>query len=135
MVETSIVYEGNLHTRATHGPSGAVLVTDAPKDNQGLGEFFSPTDLVGTALGTCVLTIMGIYARRHNLDLTGATAVVAKEMVVDPVRRIGKLTINMKLPKSIPVEHRKGIEACAGTCPVSASLRPEVQKVFVYEYV
>ncbi len=135
MVETSIVYEGNLHTRATHGPSGAVLVTDAPKDNQGLGEFFSPTDLVGTALGTCVLTIMGIYARRHNVDLTGATAVVSKEMVVDPVRRIGTLTINMKLPKSIPAEHRKGFEACAATCPVSASLRPEVQKVFTYEYV
>lgn len=135
MVETSIVYEGNLHTRATHGPSGAVLVTDAPKDNQGLGEFFSPTDLVGTALGTCVLTIMGIYARRHNVDLTGATAVVSKEMVVDPVRRIGTLTIVMKLPKSIPAEHRKGIEACAATCPVSASLRDEVKKVFTYEYV
>lgn len=134
MVETTVVYEGNLHCRATHGPSGAQLLTDAPKDNNGLGEYFSPTDLVGTAIGTCIFTIMGIYAKRHNINLTGAKAIVLKDMVTSPIRRIGKLTVNMTLPKSIPEEHRKPLEACAGSCPVSASLRDDVEKVFTYTY-
>jgi putative redox protein len=134
MVETTVVYEGDLHCRAKHGPSGAEMVTDAPLDNQGKGEAFSPTDLLGTAIGTCVLTIMGIYARRHSLALEGARAVVLKEMVTLPVRRIGKLTVAMTLPASIPAEHRKALEACAASCPVSASLRDDVEKVFTYTY-
>src|SRR5213593_3910341 len=81
MVAMDVVYEGKLRCRVTHEPSGSRIATDAPKDNQGLGEAFSPTDLVGAALGSCMLTIMGIYARRHSLDLSGTTAHVTKDMV------------------------------------------------------
>ena len=90
MVTVEILYEGELHCRATHGPSQDVIPTDAPLDNQGRGEAFSPTDLVGTAMGTCILTIMGIAARERGLDMEGATASVVKHMVADPVRRIGR---------------------------------------------
>ena len=92
MVEINVVYEGKLRCKSTHGPSGAVLLTDAPVDNHGQGASFSPTDLVATALGTCMLTVMGIAAERENLDLTGTTVRVVKEMATQPVRRIGKLT-------------------------------------------
>src|SRR3954451_16658330 len=81
MVEIKAVYEGQLHCTATHGPSGMTLTTDAPKDNMGKGESFSPTDLVATALATCVVTTMGIVAQRHNLDITGTTVRVEKHMI------------------------------------------------------
>src|SRR6476661_6155928 len=95
MVEIKSVYEGQLHCNATHGPSGAVLATDAPKDNMGKGEAFSPTDLVATALGTCMLTTMGIVAQRNNIDITGARVRVTKEMVSQPTRRIGKIGVEI----------------------------------------
>jgi putative redox protein len=98
MVEIRIEYEGGLRCRAAHGPSGAILLTDAPVDNMGKGEAFSPTDLVATALGTCMMTIMGIAADRMGLDLRGATATVTKEMVTSPLRRIGKLAVTIKVP-------------------------------------
>jgi putative redox protein len=135
MVEMNVVYEGQLHCSAKHGPSGNVISTDAPKDNQGRGEAFSPTDLVGAAMGTCMLTIMGIYAARHNLDITGTTAHVAKEMVTAPVRRIGKLTVTMKVSKPVPQDQRDAMEKAALTCPVFASLHPDVQKVVTFSYV
>src|SRR5437764_11814466 len=106
MVQIEIEYHGNLRTQATHEPSGSTLLTDAPKDNQGNGEAFSPTDLVATALGTCMLTTMGIAARRLNVDMTGATARVLKEMVATPLRRIGKLTVEIHMPARIAPEHR-----------------------------
>ena len=84
MVEVQIEYEGNLRCRAKHVDSGAMLLTDVPKDNMGNGESFSPTDLVATALGTCMLTTMGIVAQRHQIDLSGSCAVVVKEMVTAP---------------------------------------------------
>src|ERR1035437_1065798 len=94
-VEIDVVYEGQLHCQASHGPSGASLATDAPLDNGGKGDAFSPTDLVAAALGTCVLTIMGLVAQRHSLDLSGAKVHVVKDMVGpkegSPVRRIGSL--------------------------------------------
>src|SRR5258708_6707020 len=86
MVEVNITYEGDLHCSAVHGPSQARLMTDAPKDNMGKGDAFSPTDLVGTALGTCMLTLIGITGKRHNLDVAGATARVTKEMSATPPR-------------------------------------------------
>src|SRR5215213_4203972 len=98
MVEITVAYEGQLRCVATHAPSKNTLLTDAPLDNMGKGESFSPTDLVATALATCVLTTMGIVAQRHNLDMSGATARVTKEMVTTPLRRIGRLALHVHVP-------------------------------------
>src|SRR6185503_15174463 len=102
-----MVYEGGLHCRLTHGPSGATLPTDAPKDNMGKGEAFSPTDLVATALGTCMLTTMGIVAQRHNIDMSGARVRVTKEMVTQPTRRIGRLGVEIVMPRAVGEEDRQ----------------------------
>ena len=91
MVTITVNYEGNLRCKATHGPSGTTLITDAPTDNHGKGESFSPTDLVATALPACVLTIMGIAAQKHGLNLEGMSAVTTKEMSAAPPRRIARL--------------------------------------------
>lgn len=126
MVEMRAEYKGQLSCTVTHGPSSCELITDAPRDNNGLGRSFSPTDLVGAALGSCILTIMGIYAQRHNINLTGATAQVFKEMAAAPVRRIAKLTLKITLPASVPEEHRAPMERAGHACPVSASLHAEL---------
>lgn len=127
MVKIQIAYEGDLRCRATHGPSGVQLNTDAPVDNQGRGESFSPTDLVATALGACMLTIMGIVARRHAWDLSGATVEVTKGMVSAPIRRIGSLEVVIRVPAELDEAARKTLENAAYTCPVHKSLHPEIQ--------
>jgi putative redox protein len=127
MVSIQIEYQGDLHCKATHGPSGAELNTDAPKDNQGRGESFSPTDLVATALGSCMLTIMGIAARTQNIDISGATAAVEKEMTATPPRRIQRLAVRIRIPHSLSPENREKLERAAHTCPVHRSLHPDVQ--------
>ena len=126
-VRIDLGFQGELRCSATHGPSHTQLLTDAPVDNHGRGESFSPTDLVATALGSCMLTTMAIYAERHALDLRGATATVEKEMVADPQRRIGKLTTALTLP--LPADHpqRAALERAALTCPVHRSLREDVE--------
>lgn len=134
MVEIEVVYTGDLHAQARHGPSGASLVTDAPKDNEGRGESFSPTDLVATALGTCMLTIMGIVARRHQWKLEGARAHVEKHMATAPVRRIGRLPITIKMPAGLAKDARAALERAAYTCPVHASLHPDVDKPVTFVY-
>jgi putative redox protein len=134
MVEMNVVYEGQLRCKATHGPSQNSIATDAPKDNQGRGEAFSPTDLVGAALGSCMLTIMGIYAQRHNLDLGGSTVRVGKEMVTAPVRRIGKLTLNFSIKGASTPEHRRALENSALACPVHKSIHPDVQIDATFNY-
>ena len=101
VVKMHLVYEGNLRCRLTHGPSGSEILTDAPVDNMGKGEAFSPTDLLAAALGSCMLTVMGIAAGRNNVDLTGTTVQVEKEMVATPVRRIGKITVVFKMATGI----------------------------------
>src|SRR5687767_7474581 len=126
MVEITATYEGQLHCTATHGPSGATLPTDAPKDNMGKGESFSPTDLVATALGTCMLTTMGIVAGRHGWSMQGATATVVKEMVADPERRIGRLRVKLELPVALEAKAREALERAAHQCPVHRSLAPNV---------
>ena len=126
-VRIEVQYEGELHTTARHGPSGAVLETDAPKDNEGKGESFSPTDLLATALGTCMLTVMGILARRKGWDMKGARVSVDKDMVADPVRRIGQLGLRFEMPEGIPEDARKPLERAAHTCPVHQSLHPDVK--------
>jgi len=127
MVQINIAYQGQLRCEAVHGPSGTKLSTDAPKDNHGKGESFSPTDLVATALGTCMLTIMGIVAQRHNLSLDGATVTVAKEMAAAPTRRIGRLAVEIHVPGTFDDEQRKLLENAARTCPVHKSLHPEIE--------
>lgn len=126
MVNISIAYTGGLHCRAQHGPSGAVLETDAPVDNHGMGESFSPTDLAATALGTCMATIMGIYAKRQGIDLEGMRLEVSKEMTQSAPRRIARLTTTFWMPPGLARD--PALEQAALTCPVHQSLHPEVEK-------
>lgn len=127
MVTIQFEYQGDLHCKAVHGPSGAELTTDAPKDNQGRGETFSPTDLVATALGTCMLTVMGIMARTLNLDIVGTTATVEKQMTTAPPRRIESLTVRIHVPQPLSADDRQKLERAAHTCPVHKSLHPDIQ--------
>jgi len=128
MVAIELEYQGDLHCRAVHGPSGTELATDAPVDNQGRGESFSPTDLVATALGSCILTILGIQARTLNLDITGTTATVEKEMTTAAPRRIQRLAVKIRVPSTPSPEIRQRLENAAHTCPVHRSLHPDVEK-------
>lgn len=125
MVTITATYEGDLCCTAVHGPSAAELQTDAPKDNEGLGRFFSPTDLVATALGTCILTTMGIVARRHGIALQGASIKVEKHMQSNP-RRIARLPVELRVPGTFTPEQKKLLETTAHTCPVHKSLHPEI---------
>lgn len=134
MVEINIAYEGGLRCRAQHGPSDTELVTDAPVDNHGKGESFSPTDLVATALGTCVATIMGILAERHDIDLTGMQITVEKEMVAEPVRRIGRLPVTVRVPGQVSDADRKRLENGARTCPVHKSIHPDIDAPITFIY-
>jgi len=126
VVTLASVYEGGLRCRATHGPSGTTLVTDAPVDNHGKGESFSPTDLVATALGACMMTIMGIVAERHGINLTGATVETVKEMTKEPPRRIASLRTRITIPLPPDHPHRTALEQAAHTCPVHKSLHPDI---------
>ncbi len=137
-VEIDLVYEGQLRCRATHGPSRTQLVTDAPVDNHGKGESFSPTDLVATALGACMATIMGIVADRNKLDIAGTRVHVVKEMIQDPARRIGTLRVTIRVPADksarLSAEDRKKLEAAALHCPVHKSLHPDIQTPIEFSY-
>lgn len=125
MVTITARYEGDLCCTAVHGPSGASLQTDAPRDNEGLGRYFSPTDLVATALGTCILTTMGIVARRHGIALQGATVTVEKHMQSSP-RRIARLPAEVRVPGVFSAEQRRLLENAAHTCPVHRSLHQDL---------
>lgn len=127
MTKIKMIYEGDLQVRALHAPSSTQLVTDAPVDNHGKGRSFSPTDLVATALGSCMATIMGIVAERDKIDLKGMTIEVEKEMAAHPKRRIGKLTVKINGPEQVSEDARKKLIKAAEACPVKASLDPHVQ--------
>ncbi len=129
MVEIDLRYEGDLHTSAVHGPSGAMLQTDAPKDNMGKGEAFSPTDLLATSLGACMLTIMGILAKREQISLEGTTVKVTKEMTPTPPRRVARLTVTFSVPVPVTDIQKQKLINAAHTCPVHRSLHPDVQIV------
>ena len=135
-VEIDITYDGDLHCEAVHGPSRQTLRTDAPVDNGGKGEAFSPTDLLATALGTCLVTVMGLVARRLGLDLTGTRVHVVKEMAAEGVRRVGRLGVTITLPAGgvLSPADRARLEHAANTCPVKQSLHPDmvVDLGFVY---
>ena len=134
MVEIKIKYEGQLHCSATHGPSGTVLTTDAPKDNMGKGESFSPTDLVATALGTCIVTTMGIVAQRNNLDISGTTVRVEKHMTTTPPRRIAEMPVEIHVPHALSEADRARLESAAHKCPVHASLHPDVKAPIIFKW-
>ena len=133
-VEIAITYDGSLRCKAVHGPSEQTLQTDAPVDNMGRGEFFSPTDLVATALGTCMATTMAIVAQREGLDLTGTKVSVVKEMVAQPTRRIGQLTTRISVPTQLTPEQKQKLERAAHHCPVHKSLHPDVKLPIEFEW-
>lgn len=137
MVEVSLSYEGNLRCLSTHGPSGAQLPTDAPKDNMGQGEAFSPTDLTATSLGACMLTTMAIAVIKKSLDvdLTGARAIVRKHMTAEPPRRIAKVEVELELPVAETHAARPALEDAALNCPVALSLHPDVEKAVTFRWV
>lgn len=131
MATAHVTYLGNLRTENKHLKSGNSYFTDAPTDNQGKGEAFSPTDTVATGLANCMLTIMGIKANSMDIDLTGATAEVTKTMTAEP-RRISKIEINFAMPSGIDAKSQKILEHTGNNCPVHHSLHPEIQKVITF---
>jgi putative redox protein len=133
-VTLDVVYEGDLECTLTHGPSGDRMKTDAPADNRGRGAHFSPTDLVGAAMGSCMLTVMGIAARDRGWDMKGATARVAKEMGMQPRRHIARLTVDIALPAALDQNARQVLERIALTCPVHASLGSLTEVVVNFKY-
>lgn len=125
---SKIIYTGNLRTEATHLKSGNTIITDAPTDNNGKGEAFSPTDLVATALGSCMLTIMGIKAQNSNIDMVGAEVDVTKIMSSDP-RRISKIIATIHMPDKTYMDHEKKVlEKAAMHCPVFNSLSTDLEE-------
>jgi putative redox protein len=134
MVEIRIGYDGELRCTAAHGPSDARLCTDAPVDNHGRGESFSPTDLLATALGTCMVTVMGITARTRGWDLAGTRARVVKRMVADPARRVGGLAVSIEVPADPGAEARRVLEETARGCPVARSLAAELETTVAFRW-
>lgn len=130
MVRIDTVYEGDLRCRAVHGPSARALETDAPLDNLGRGESFSPTDLLATGLITCMATTMGILANQRGWDITGMTLSVEKIMSADPPRRVARLETRLSVPEEraalLDADARKELEHAAYTCPVRVSISPAI---------
>lgn len=127
MVEIHIDYKEQLHCEAKHGPSGTLLDTDAPVDNQGRGESFSPTDLIATALGTCMATIMGIAARNKEISLAGMRLKIGKEMSSDLPRRIIALPVEIWMPVVEDDPAREFLKNAALSCPVNESIHPDIE--------
>jgi len=134
MVQIDIVYQGGLRCEAVHGPSGTKLVTDAPVDNQGKGESFSPTDLVATGLGVCIPTIMAMVAEREKIDLTGMRIMVQKEMSAEPPRRIARLAVRIQMPQGLTDLQKTKLERAALTCPVHQTLHGNVEMPIEFVY-
>jgi putative redox protein len=136
MVPISIAYHGQLRCNAVHDPSGMRFVTDAPKDNFGMGESFSPTDLVATALGSCMITTMGIFAQKEKMALVldGTHLAVEKHMSTDAPRRISKIVVRFSFPAGIPQRYRSRLQEIGDTCPVAKSLHPDIKLDIIYNY-
>ena len=131
---SKVTYKGGLRTTCLHLRSGNEFITDAPVDNNGKGEAFSPTDTVATGLASCMMTMMGIKARDLEVDLEGSTAEVTKHMAANP-RRIAKIEVKLELPEAVSEKHRKILTHTANTCPVHYSLHPDVEKVIEFHWV
>ena len=134
MIKCKMTYVGGLHCELEHGPSGARVSTDAPVDNHGKGESFSPTDLMCSAMAACMATIMGIYAEKENLDLTGTSIEVGKVMSANP-RRIARIetTINVTLPEENP--HKAALSECVLGSPAMLSLHPEIEVPITWNWI
>jgi uncharacterized OsmC-like protein len=130
-----IIYTGNLHTEAKHMQSGTVIATDAPKDNEGNGEAFSPTDLLATSLATCILTTMAILAKRDSIsrNIDQAKAEVVKVMQANP-RKVAEVHVKITFPKNYEEKERKILELAAHTCPVAKSLHPDLKQIIEFIY-
>lgn len=128
-----VTYLGNLRTQNLHLRSGNTYITDAPTDNNGKGEAFSPTDTVATGLANCMMTVMGIKANEMNVNMKGTTAEVTKVMAADP-RRIAKIEIIFQFPVGIDAKSQKILEHTARTCPVHFSLHPAIEKVVSFNF-
>jgi uncharacterized OsmC-like protein len=126
-------YVGNLNVTLRHGPSGREIHTAAPVDNHGDGSSFSPTDLMAAALGSCMLTVMGIIAEREGMDFSGAGFALEKHMRSDP-RRIDVIPIRITMPKALSAEQRARLERAALGCPVLVSMLPEIRKEVEFVY-
>lgn len=133
MATLQTIYLGDLRTEITHLQSGGKVITDAPTDNNGKGEYISPTDMVAGALGSCMLTIMGMTAERLGLDLKGTRLEITKVMAADP-RRIGEIKIDFHLPFTCDEKSRKILERAADTCPVAKSLHPDLKQNITFYY-
>lgn len=134
MKTSKIVYRGNLRTEAVHLKSGNTIITDAPMDNHGKGEAFSPTDLLSTSLGCCMLTIMGIVAKRNDINIDGTTIEITKKMEENP-RRVGEIVVEFTMPKKNYSEKEKNLlEHAAHTCPVAKSLSSELKQTVIFNY-
>ena len=129
-----IKYQGDLRTTATHLDSGSEISTDAPKDNHGLGETFSPTDMICSALASCILTIMAIAVEKNDIDIKNTKAIVKKTMGNNP-RRIVKIEINLTFPKEYDSKTRTILEKAANNCPVHHSLSEKVEKDISFTYI
>lgn len=125
MVKVIATYTGEKHCQVLHEPSQSMIETDAPKDNQGRGEKFSPTDLIATSLATCVLTTIAMFVERDGIDIKNSKISVEKEMTANP-RRIASLKTILHLPKTIPTDYRSRIEQTANNCPVKKSIHPDI---------
>jgi putative redox protein len=134
MVEIDLTYDGALRCTARHGPSGTQILTDAPTDNLGKGESFSPTDLLATALGTCILTTMAIVAQRIGVELKGTKAHVTKEMITQPTRRIGRITVMIDIPVRATDEQRQRLESAGAHCPVHKTLSHDLEILTEYRW-
>jgi len=133
-VTIRIQYTGELHCSLEHGPSGAHLDTDAPRDNAGRGEAFSPTDLVAAALASCAVTTMAIVGPREGIAFAGAEGIVQKEMSAEGPRRIRRLSLELRMPAGLDAAARARLEAIAQGCPVARSLSPEVDLPMRFVY-
>ncbi|MFB6279345.1 MAG: OsmC family protein [Salinibacter sp.] len=133
MVQINAEYVSDLRCVAEHVPSGVTLSTDAPEDNRGEGRSFSPTDLVATALGTCIATILGIHAEEQGFDLEGTEVTVEKEMASDP-RRIDSLRTEVTMPVALDEQTRTRLERAARHCPVDESIHPDIDAPIVFHW-
>ena len=133
MYTSKIVYQGDLRTQSTHLQSGTVIITDAPTDNHGKGEAFSPTDMVANSLATCMFSIMGIKAKQLDVNLTDSTANVTKIMQAEP-RMIKEVVVNFDMNAIVDEKTRIILERAAMTCPVYLSLHPDILKSITFKW-
>lgn len=134
MAKIKVLYEGDLHNLVTHEETGQTLHTDAPKDVKGRGETFSPTDLLSASLGTCITTMIGIYAAKKGWDIRGMHLTVEKTMTTTLPRRVNKIQIEVWFPLELPIDEQERVEKAADACPVHHSLHPDIDYSILFHW-